>query len=464
MLLVFLFAFFVFNKDDTHESLGYKDVIQISLEKSPGYIQDLLSYENSLNDWKQSRNEFTIKPSMSLSAIDSEGPDRNESLNTSFSLNTIYLGNFSVSYNLNHCNAWSLAGSCQNLQNYNTSSSLTWTIPLGKGSGIDMKTNSLKRSNWSLEESEINLFKNRQNTISSAVQLWLGLRNSLQQLGIRKQNLENSEEFLRQQTVKLNLDLIAKSALTQSAYQRDQSKLSLLSAEESVESSWENLNIHLGFETSFRGKIKEELPPAPREIPNLETPLENLHKYSTARLAEISLNRSKLNLKEAKDNMKWDISLTNRASGDGEGESFGYLTDQNNTHTATILVDIPLDKRAEINSLKNAENNYASAKISYDEKIKKFTLDLTSNHRLIEKRIRELELQESAFQLATETYNTTLRGYQGGLNSLQDYLTAESSLVNAQLGVTNAEETLRNAWIQWWKLTDEDLGKIFLEE
>lgn len=114
--------------------------------------------------------------------------------------------------------------------------------------------------------------------------------------------------------------------------------------------------------------------------------------------------------------------------------------------------------------MENAENNYASAKISYDEKIKNFTLDLTSNHRLIEKRIRELELQESAFQLATETYNTTLRGYQGGLNSLQDYLTAESSLVNAQLGVTNAEETLRNAWIQWWKLTDEDLGKIFLEE
>jgi len=453
----------LFNESQAHENLSYKDVIKISLENSPGYLQNLLSYENSLNEWKKSRNEFTIKPDLGFSLVDSEGSPRNESLNAGFTLDTVYLGDFSISYNLNHCNVWSL-GSCQDSENYGTSGSFTWDIPLGKGSGLDMKTSSLKRNNWNLEESEINLFKNKQNTISSAVQLWLGLRNSLQQLEIRKQNLENSEEFLRQQTVKLNLELIAKSALTQSAYQRDQSKLSLLSAEESVESSWENLNIHLGFETTLRGDLNEVLPPAPREIPSLEEPLENLAAYSTARLAEISLSRSKLNLREAKDNMKWGISLTNRASGDGDSDSFGYMTDNNNTHTATITIDIPLDRRSEKISLENAENNYASAKISYDEKIKNFTLDLTSNHRLIEKRIRELELQESAFQLATETYNTTLRGYQGGLNSLQDYLTAESSLVNAQLGVTNAEETLRNAWIQWWKLTDEDLGKIFLEE
>ena len=454
---------FLMEETQDHEDLSYKNAIQISLEKSPGYLQNLLSYQNSFNDWKKSRNEFTIKPNMSLSSIDSEGSDRSESLNTSLTLDTVYLGDFSISYNLNHCNVWNL-GTCQDSQNYANSGSFTWTIPLRKGSGLDMRTSSLKRSDWSFEESEINLFKNKQNTISSAVQLWLGLRNSLQQLEIRKQNLENSEEFLRQQTVKLNLELIAKSALTQSAYQRDQSSLSLLSAEESVESSWENLNIHLGFETSTRGNLNASLPPAPRKVPNLQEPLKNLHKYSTARLAEISLDRSNLSLKEAKDNMKWDISLTNRASGDGEGSSFGYMTDHNNTHTATILIDIPLDKRSERINLKNAENNYASAKISYDEKIKNFTLDLTSNHRLIEKRIRELELQESAFQLATETYNTTLRGYQGGLNSLQDYLTAESSLVNAQLGVTNAQESLRNAWIQWWKLTDEDLGKIFLEE
>ena len=457
MITFFLIALFF--SIEEHDELSYQDAIRTSLEQSPNYLQNLLNYENSFNNWKISRTEFSIKPDMSFSLNDLEGPDRNESLNTSFNLETVYLGDFSISYNLNHCNAWSQT--C--LDSHQESSNLTWTIPLGKGSSILMKRKSILRSDWSLEEAQINLFKNKQNTISSAVQLWLGLRNSLKQLEIRQQNLENSEEFLRQQNVKFNLELIAKSALTQSAYQRDQSKLSLLNAQESVESSWEDLNTYLGHEANLRGTLDSNLPIAPREVPDLKTTLENYAEYSAVKISKISLDRSQLSLEEAEDAMRWSISLTNRAFGNGEGSSFGNISDQGNTHTSTIAIDIPLDRRNEQNSYENAKNNYESAKIAYSENVKQFKLDLTSNHRLIEKRVRELELQESAFQLATETYNTTLRGYQGGLNSLQDYLTAESSYVNAQLGVTNAEESLRNAWIQWWKLTDEDLEKIFLE-
>ncbi|MBT01679.1 hypothetical protein CL643_01025 [bacterium] len=461
-MITFLLIALFFSTEE-HDELSYQDAIRTSLEQSPNYLQSLLNYENSLNNWKISRTEFSIKPDMSFSLNDLEGPDRNESLNTSFNLETVYLGDFSISYNLNHCNAWNQVGIGACLDSHQESSNLTWTIPLGKGSSILMKKKSILRSDWSLEEAQINLFKNKQNTISSSVQLWLGLRNSLKQLEIRQQNLENSEEFLRQQNVKFNLELIAKSALTQSAYQRDQSKLSLLNAQESVESSWEDLNTYLGHEANLRGTLDANLPIAPREVPDLKTTLENYAEYSAIKIAKINLERSQLSLEETEDAMRWSISLINRAFGNGEGSSFGNISDQGNTHTSTIAIDIPLDRRNERNSYENAKNNYASAKIAYSESVKQFKLDLTSNHRLIEKRVRELELQESAFQLATETYNTTLRGYQGGLNSLQDYLTAESSYVNAQLGVTNAEESLRNAWIQWWKLTDEDLEKIFLE-
>tara|TARA_Y100000994_G_scaffold249237_1_gene259854 strand:+ start:2867 stop:4258 length:1392 start_codon:yes stop_codon:yes gene_type:complete len=463
VILFFLITLFFVAEEKKHDELSYQDAIKTSLNQSPNYLQNLLSYENSLNNWKISRTEFSIRPDMSFSLLDSEGSDRNESLNTSFNLDTVYLGDFSISYNLNHCNVWSV-GTCLDSQNYQESSNLTWTIPLGKGSSVLMKKKSIIRSDWSLEEAQINLFKNKQNTISSAVQLWLGLRNSLKQLEIRQQNLENSEEFLRQQNVKFDLELIAKSALTQSAYQRDQSKLSLLNAEESVESSWEDLNTYLGHAADLRGTLDVNLPIAPREVPDLKTALENYSAFSTMKIAKISLDRNELSLKEAGDAMRWNIALTNRAFGSSEGSSFGNISDQGNTHTTTISIDVPLDRRDERTTYENSKNNYASAEIEYSEDIKEFKLDLTSNHRLIEKRIRELELQESAFQLATETYNTTLRGYQGGLNSLQDYLTAESSYVNAQLGVTNAEESLRNAWIQWWKLTDEDLEKIFLEE
>lgn|GEM_PF-6085015 len=462
-MILFLLIALLFEVEEKHHQLSYQDAIKTSLQQSPNYLQNLLNYENSLNNWKISRTEFSIRPDMSFSLLDSEGSDRSESLNTSFNLDTVYLGDFSVSYNLNHCNVWSV-GTCLDSQNYQESSNLTWTIPLGKGSSVLMKTKSIVRSDWSLEEAQINLFKNKQNTISSAVQLWLGLRNSLKQLEIRQQNLENSEEFLRQQNVKFDLELIAKSALTQSAYQRDQSKLSLLNAEESVESSWENLNTYLGHEANLRGTLDVNLPIAPRETPNLKMALDNYVGFSTIKIAKISLDRNELSLKESEDAMRWNIALTNRAFGSGEGSSFGNVSDEGNTHTATISINIPLDRRDEKAAYENSKNNYESAKIGYSENVKQFKLDLTSNHRLIEKRIRELELQESAFQLATETYNTTLRGYQGGLNSLQDYLTAESSYVNAQLGVTNAEESLRNAWIQWWKLTDEDLEKIFLEE
>ncbi|MBC8514331.1 TolC family protein [bacterium] len=442
--------------EPSQSEISLESVAREILISNPTYQQALLSFQSSRSDFEGATIPYSPVPFLSLSTTDTEGGQRDERASLSLDWDTVAWGDLSLSTSLSHCREQPAGLPCGDPQVYDSSLSLSWSVPLGRGSSLQIKRATLTRAAWTWESARITVFKAKQSTLSQALSAVLSLQSAIRQESIQHRRVEESTEFLRQQEVRFNLGLISEPTLARTSLQSDQAGLGLLSASESVEGAWENLNRLMGWAISFRGEVNEEVLPTPLEAPLLSVWIDGRGILNDSRLAEISLRRSALSLAEAQDRLEWPITLSAGIGGLASGSSFSdVLLDGNHTpSTATLLIEIPLDRRQERISLENGERSFASAVLEREESDRDIIQSLTATHRLIERRIRELLLSERAFVQARSNFEITKRGFQEGVSSLQDYLDAQDSFVEAETSLSTAKSSLGNAWLSWWRLTD----------
>lgn len=445
---------------------GFAEVIERALSMNPSHRQEVLSWETAQDTARLAPIDFTVRPTMDLRATQAEGDVRDEDLDLAASLDTLRLGEFSLAASLEHCKYMPLGTTCSDPENYSSSITLTWSYDLFRDQDPRIRGAALRRSAWAFQEAALDYFAGRQDTVSQAVQRFLSLRRQVRNLEIRAQSVEDNERALAQTRLLNDLGLVAEREVGQARLRVEESRLDLLFAEEGVESAWESLNRFLDLPLSARFPLAGDPLPVPEGIPALDDWVAGRRLLDRSVRADLSLARTEQSLLEARDALRWPVTLSVSGGGFGDGRDpdeaifHGHHTDA----SASLTVEVPLDRRRERIALDNTERSWESAKITRAAADDDFLRELQASHRAIRQARAALVISAAQLASAEENYAAQELAYQQGVTDLDTLQNAQRSLVNAQVGLTQAEDNLATAWLDWWRLTDDDLAGRYLPE
>lgn len=163
----------------------------------------------------------------------------------------------------------------------------------------------------------------------------------------------------------------------------------------------------------------------------------------------------------AADGLQADLDLTvsgNVSSRPGSGFQLPDLDQR--SWTASLGIDLPINRKRERNNYRSALIAYDRAQRQYDQFVDQMKLDIQDGWRNLEQRRREFEISEVRVKLSQNRREEELLKRELGLGLALDLVDAQNDLINSQNQRTSALISHTIARLGFWR----DMGILFIKE
>ena len=330
--------------------------------------------------------------------------------------------------------------------------------PILRGAGTNVNRASVKIARLQERENIINLKSTLIDTISNSITAYRDLLQAQEEVKIQRLTLKNAQESLEVTQVLIDAGRVAPVDIIQNEANVARRRVALLSAENQLESRKVALLTILDINKNTK-IVAEDIPPVKPTVLNLEklreTALANRPSYL---ISKIDVSQNKLQLLEAKDRRRWDLSLTAslRNQTDRESDARAGLS------LSRTIGDLSLKQqfeRARVNLLQSEnslQNNLADLDLGLQDRIREVNLsfsqlELAQNSTRLSQ--RQLEIEEEKRRLGIDTTILDLINLQEDLAQARlDELGATIGYLNA---LTNLDQFLGTT-LQTWNIEIRD--------
>ncbi|KST63833.1 TolC family protein [Mastigocoleus testarum] len=330
--------------------------------------------------------------------------------------------------------------------------------PILRGAGTKVNRASVKIARLQEQENIINLKSTLINTITNSIIAYRNLLQAQERVKIQQLTLKNAQESLEVTQALIDAGRRAPVDIIQNEANVARIRVNLLNAENQLESRKVALLTILDIDKNTK-IVAEGIPPVKPTVLNLnklrETALANRPSYL---ISKIDVSQNKLQLLEAKDRRRWNLSLTAslRNETDQESDARAGLS------LSRTIGDLSLKQqfeRARVNLLQSEnslQNNLADLDLGLQDRIREVNLsfsqlELAQNSTRLSQ--QQLEIEEERRRLGRDVTILDLIRLQ------EDLAQARVDELDATIGYLNALTNLDlflGTTLQTWNIEIRD--------
>lgn len=447
-------------------SLTLQEAVAFALKNNAdvksAYLQRILDKFNL----KLAKENYRIQPSFSFDTITTKLPrafadanDRNFGVTPGLTWDTPYSTQFSFSWG-------------NTLQNgrYGNVESFSVTQPLLKGFGKTIAEAPLNEALDAEIQAKMNLRQTLINTITTVIADYHALQQAQMSLHNAERTLKTNKIHLQQDQLRVKAGELARTELSQDKYQVAQQQVQIGSAKNSVKDAQLKLSNDLGLDHLVKLVLPTKI-----EVPDVR-PNQNLSEKIilanniSYQQAILGIKQAKRNLLLARDNARWNLSITasgvrnqNFAGGQDTSDNLPYRPS-----TSTVVADnqlqlslsVPLGKERLQNkqaiaqariTLKNDQIKLAQQKLSLvnqvDDQVQRIKEDLINIH-----------LAQKALQLQAQTLKATKIKIAYGMTSNFEWFSQQNAYDSAKQTLIQNKMTYLNDLAQFDSLLGTTLN------
>lgn len=349
------------------------------------------------------------------------------------------------------------------LQTANTSASLSFNQPLLRGAGHDLAFESLTQAERSLLYRARDFELYRQDFVIQITEKYFGLISQQKKLTNTRENIDG-QRFAWEQAKALfrlgrgnSLDVFrAEQALLEA-------QNSGLDAEQAFSLSIDQFKIDLGLPTTVEFVIQDDFPDVSPFEMDLDGAVEAaLHNRLDLRTTRDQLEDAERGLNIATNSLlpSLSLSLGYSAAADPEYRFSDLNIDDSDDYSVGLVMEIPLDRKSQINRFRSAEISLDQASRELDRQRDEVILEVRDSLRTLKQRKDQIELGVKKIQSVTFSVEKAEIDQLRGTGTNRDVVEATNSLTaakNDQLDRIVAHE------IQLLRL-QKQLGLLFVNE
>lgn len=335
---------------------------------------------------------------------------------------------------------------------FNPGLNLAIKQPLLRGFGSEITLSPLASAYDQERIKQLNLKKTIIETITTIITDYLRIVQDQNSLTIQQLTLKDLEKQYQQNEIKIKAGKMAAADNIQQQASIANQRLSLVQAQNTIKQDKLQLLTDMGLDPNTPFTITNDVALPDENLPTLlnakQLILSNDTSYQTSLINRIIQARD---LMMAKDNQRWKLDLTAKASvGNGSGGSpnSGIASLQNNqNYNRSVQLDltIPIDDKKLQQSLVNAKVSLQKLDVQIQQQ--QYMLETAIINALRNLAIQKQQIQQSiiARDLAQRSLDVALKKLQFGLVSTFETTTLRTSLTNAELQVVNSKINYLNA-------------------
>jgi outer membrane protein TolC len=321
---------------------------------------------------------------------------------------------------------------------------LTVTQPLLRGFGYKYNTIAFQDSLDSELSAKLTYKDSIISTVVSVITAYRGLVSQYNQFEVKKKTFKQNEEQYKQNQLEVKAGKLSESSLLQKQAALETFRLSYVSAQNTVQTSYKALLTALGLSPTAKIKIdKHILLPKNYHTPNLAKTIgEALQGNISYVKTVIGLRSTERALYQAKRNRWWQLSLqsTNTFGFNGQSDTSGD-TGPDLEFTLTV----PINDLASEQALVQAKISLINAKNQLITQKRKLISDVTQQLQSIENLVEQVKISKLQTSLQAKTVKNTQIKLKYGKSTMFELNSEQTNLLQAQINFIGAQINLLGA-------------------
>ena len=338
----------------------------------------------------------------------------------------------------------------QNVFDPSYQTSLTFTIeqPLFKNFGIDINRARIKVA-MATKEQTLHAYRSRViQTVDAVQQAYWNLVFSIENLQFRRKSLDLAKDLLRRNKIQVEVGTLAPIEITEAEATVASREEALLVAEREVKDREDTLKMLLNVaeEPSAWGiSILPRDKPRFRNVrvDEMQLTLDALRKHAELENARLEIDKRKIDMKVAKQNLLPEVNLNASASNNSLAESEGrafeeQFKNERYSFSGGVSFRIPIGNRGAKADYRQAQLRHAKTVTSYHKTQQAIMEEVRRNARRVRVNVKRIEATRVARRLAEERLDAQEKKFKVGLSTSRDILEDQERLANSLTQETRA--------------------------
>ena len=268
-------------------------------------------------------------------------------------------------------------------------------------------------------------------TVTQVIAAYTALVQSYNSLALNKRQYQQAKKQLNQDKLQLKVGVLSRSAFTQEAAQLATDKLSVVQAENSLQTTYQSFLTELGLVSTVHLRVDGKINTKGFGFPSLKTCIQVALKHNTTYLAD------KLNIGNAKRNLITAINellptLTATAN-------FTYGNGQKTIPTVGFQFSVPIDDiSARANKL-SAKVDLEQAKITMASDRQSIISQVTSDWQTVKSTLAQIKISEEQVRLQEQVVKDDYLSLKYGRTTMFQYLEDRTTLLTNQQDLVNTK-------------------------
>ena len=338
----------------------------------------------------------------------------------------------------------------QNVFDPSYQTSLTFTIeqPLLKNFGIDINRARIKVA-MATKEQTLHAYRSRViETVDAVQQAYWNLVFSIENLQFRRKSLELAKDLLRRNKIQVEVGTLAPIEITEAEATVASREEALLVAEREVKDREDTLKMLLNvaekpssWGISILPRDKPEFQVV--QVDEMQLTLDALRKHAALENARIEIDKRKIDVEVAEQNLLPEVNLNASASNNSlaetEGKAFEeQFKNENYTFSGGVSFRIPIGNRGANADYRQAQLRHAKTVASYHQTQQAIMEEVRRNARRVRVNVKRIEATRVARRLAEERLDAQEKKFKVGLSTSRNILEDQERLANALTEETRA--------------------------
>ena len=339
----------------------------------------------------------------------------------------------------------------QNSFDPNFQNNLTFTIrqPLLKNFGVDFNQAKIQVA-MATKEQTLHTYRRKViETVDAVEQAYWALVFSIQNLQFRRKSLDLAKDLLRRNKIQVEVGTLAPIEITEAQATVAFREEALLVAEREVKDREDALKMLLNvtdkpssWGISILPTEKPKFVQGVR-VDEMQLTLKALQKHAELENARIEIDKKKIDLKAAKQNLLPQLDLNASASSNSLGAGRGRTLEKQLDNEGYVLSGglsfrIPLGNRQSKAAYRQAQLRHAQTVASYQQKQQSIMEEVRRSARRVRVDMKRIEATRLARRLAEERLDAQEKKFQVGLSTSRNILEDQERLANALTEETRA--------------------------
>ncbi len=378
-------------------------------------------------------------------------------------------------YSLIFRNIKESTNSPQNVFDPNYQTSLTFTIeqPLLKNFGIDLNQARIKVAMATKEQTLHDYRIKVIETVDAVQQAYWNLVFSIENLEFRRKSLDLAKDLLRRNKIQVEVGTLAPIEITEAQATVAFREEALLVAQQEVRDREDILKMLLNVTDTPASWGIQILPTEkPKykavKVNEMQLILNALRKHAELENARIEIDKKKIDLKVAKQNLLPEVNLNASASNNALAENQGsaieeQFKNEKYTYSGGLSFRIPLGNRRAKADYRRAQLRHAQSLASFHQTRQSIMEKVHRSARRIHLDVKRIEATRVARRLAEERLDAQEKKFKVGLSTSRDILEDQERLANALAQETRALIDYRKSLASLDRATHSTLDRFQIE-